>query len=288
MSSQAMVLTSGVQTRSIAPDVATVMQLAEVMYKGGLAGQGCSRPEHMAVKIIAGAEVGLRPIQAANNIMIVNGRTTIYGDGALALVRASGMLDAIEEVIEGDGPDAVAVCRVKRKGEPNVREFRFSVEDAVRAELWGKKGPWSAYPKRMLMWRARSWALRDVFGDVLAGLLIYEEQIDAAPESRPTVTTAPIAALLPATPVDDAVVVVSDQTLAKIVEARREWIKTLGISPDNTEAVKIEWQGKLHFYGVDSATKLSQADGDRLLAELIEAGKPTPAVETADPPSLAG
>jgi hypothetical protein len=54
------------------------------------------------------------------------------------------------------------------------------VADAKRAGVWGKAGPWTQYPKRMLGIRARSFALRDVFPDVLGGLDIREEVEDSA------------------------------------------------------------------------------------------------------------
>jgi hypothetical protein len=64
-------------------------------------------------------------------------------------------------------------------------ESRFSVEDAKRAGLWGKQGPWTAYPKRMLSMRARGFAIRDCFADVLKGLITAEEAQDY-PSDKPT------------------------------------------------------------------------------------------------------
>ena len=54
----------------------------------------------------------------------------------------------------------------------------FTVGDAIRAGLWKKAGPWTMYPKRMLQMRARSFALRDAFPDVLRGLVATEEVED--------------------------------------------------------------------------------------------------------------
>jgi len=50
----------------------------------------------------------------------------------------------------------------------------FSVQDAMRAHLWGNahRRVWLEYPKRMLMARARAYALRDGFADCLMGLSI--------------------------------------------------------------------------------------------------------------------
>jgi len=78
----------------------------------------------------------------------------------------------------------VALCRVVRRGDPEPKIGRFSVADAKTAKLWGKTGskgeptPWVTYPDRMLKMRARAFALRDAFADVLKGLGIAEEMRD--------------------------------------------------------------------------------------------------------------
>jgi hypothetical protein len=102
----------------------------------------------------------------------------VYGDAAMALVQASPVCEDVEEYFEDEGtPNPVAVCVAKRKGRKPVT-VRFSVEDAKRAGLWGKQGPWSAYPKRMMQMRARGFALRDAFPDVLKGMITAEEAQD--------------------------------------------------------------------------------------------------------------
>jgi len=78
----------------------------------------------------------------------------------------------------------------KRKGRKPV-ETRFSVEDAKRAGLWGKGGPWTAYPKRMLQMRARGFALRDAFPDVLKGMISVEEAQDYPDEAKPMPVAKP-------------------------------------------------------------------------------------------------
>ena len=77
----------------------------------------------------------------------------------------------------------MAVCVARRKGRAPVT-VRFSVEDAKRAGLWGKQGPWQAYPKRMLQMRARGFALRDAYPDVLKGLISVEEAQDYPEETK--------------------------------------------------------------------------------------------------------
>lgn len=133
-----------------------------------------------------GAELGLKPLQALQNLAIINGRPSLWGDAVLALVRGS---PACEWVIEEDNGDT-ATCRVKRRGEPE-QSRSFSMHDAKAAGLAGKQGPWTQYPKRMRQMRARAFALRDVFPDVLRGLPIAEEVQDTP---LPGAAPAPVAA----------------------------------------------------------------------------------------------
>lgn len=135
------------------------------------------------VAMQAGAEIGLSPMQSIQNIAVINGKPGIYGPAALALVEASGKLEDIDEGWEGEGDKRVAVVTLKRVGR-KARTFQFSVADAVRAGLWKKQGPWTQYPDRMLLARARGFALRDVFPDVLLGCAhTIEELTDGGAES---------------------------------------------------------------------------------------------------------
>src|SRR3546814_3344335 len=49
------------------------------------------------------------------------------------------------------------------------------MDDAKKAGFAGKQGPWSQYPQRVRQMRARAWAIRDGFADVLKGIGIAEE-----------------------------------------------------------------------------------------------------------------
>lgn len=128
--------------------------------------------------IQAGLELGIRPIQALSGMMIVNGRVSVWGDLALALILASGEVEEFKERSASDAAKAgEGFCRIKRRGHDAV-EVRFSREDAGKAGLQGKSGPWSNYEGRMLQMRPRSWCIRDTFADILKGLSIVEEVRD--------------------------------------------------------------------------------------------------------------
>ena len=137
------------------------------------------RPGNCLIAIQWGAELGLKPLQAMQNLAIINGRPSLWGDAVIALVRASPLC---EFVIETETPTA-STCTVKRRGEPE-QSRTFTDEDAQKAGLKGKAGPWTQFPKRMRQMRARAFALRDVFPDVLRGLPVAEEIMDAPPTER--------------------------------------------------------------------------------------------------------
>jgi len=135
------------------------------------------KPENCLIAMQWGHEVGLKSMQAIQNIAVINGRPALWGDAVIALVRNSPLCEFVAENDDGH----TATCRVKRRGEPEqVRTF--GMDDAKSAGLLGKQGPWSSYPKRMRQMRARAFALRDVFADVLRGLPVAEEVMDIPTE----------------------------------------------------------------------------------------------------------
>lgn len=136
------------------------------------------KPASCMLAIQAGAEIGLAPLQALQSIAVVNGRPAVFGDAALAVVKASPVCEYVIEQVEGDGEQMVATCTAQRRGYPQPTVVKFTVADAKKAGLWGKSGPWTQYPKRMLQMRARGFALRDAFPDVLKGLVTAEEAQD--------------------------------------------------------------------------------------------------------------
>lgn len=168
-------------------------ELSEMVAQSGFAPEDYrGKPQDCLMAMMAGNEVGLGPMASLQNIAVINGRPSIWGDAALALVKSSADFEWIKEWI--DDESQTAYCKVKRRGEdPVVRSFSW--EDAKRAGLAGKKGPWQTYPKRMMQMRARSWAIRDVWPHVLKGLSIAEEASDVPKKERdvsPT-NTAPAA-----------------------------------------------------------------------------------------------
>lgn len=135
------------------------------------------KPEMTMAAIIRGMEIGLAPMQALSNIAVINGRASIWGDALPALMQRAG--HHLDVDMQGEGDNLTAVATLTRGDTGKVIVRTFSVQDAKKASLWGKAGPWQAYPARMLQMRARSLACRDGAADALMGLQVAEEMRDA-------------------------------------------------------------------------------------------------------------
>lgn len=134
------------------------------------------KPNDIFVAMCKGDELGLAPLASLEAIRLINDKPCIYGDAAMALVLNSPKCEYVHETF--DEVSMTATCRAKREGHPE-KVYTFSKEDAILAKLWNKPhSVWVTYPTRMLIFRARGFALRDKFADVLKGLIIYEEAID--------------------------------------------------------------------------------------------------------------
>jgi len=166
---------------------------ARVVAGSRLAPRGLESAEAVFVAVETGLELGFSPIQALSSIAVVNGRATLLGMAAKALVLGSGVCErwteeALHVTVEEEEhlPDGVFGFRVrsKRVGLEDWTESTFTLADARRAGLWPGKADsnWAKYPARMLKMRAVGFVARDLYPDVLKGLHLAEEMEGTEPE----------------------------------------------------------------------------------------------------------
>src|SRR3990167_6771832 len=87
-------LEAGARPQPIIPtNIEQVYRLADAVSKSGMAPRGMEKPETITIAIMHGLEIGLTPLQALQRIAVINGRPAIWGDGAMGLVRASGLCE---------------------------------------------------------------------------------------------------------------------------------------------------------------------------------------------------
>jgi hypothetical protein len=165
-------------------------QLAMELSKSGVIPKCFTgRPTDLFVAMSMGYQLGLSIEQSIQDIAVINGRPVIWGDGLLAVVmKHPDFVDIIEEPILNGSIVAAFKCTVKRRGRADKVSV-FSLDDATRAGLLQKPGPWKQYPARMLKMRARSFACRDAFPDALRGIKIAEEVSDYIDAEFTTQTT---------------------------------------------------------------------------------------------------
>lgn len=164
---------------------------AKAVLDSGMAPRSFDTPQKILVAVQMGMEIGLSPMSALQNIAVINGKPTIYGDAVPGVCNATGLVENCKDETVGVADTDTWGYRVtvQRKGRADPVVRTFTVKDAKRASLWGKTGPWSQYPDRMLLMRARTFALRDAFPDALRGLPTYEESRDH-PQTEKNVTAS--------------------------------------------------------------------------------------------------
>lgn len=138
---------------------------------------------------------GMDPIVCIRQCCIVNGSLSIWGELPLGIVKKSGKLESIREIVYdsqyheicvdnknlGEEPWG-ATCIIKMQGI-EVIERSFTRVDAERANLW-TKNIWRLYPKRMLQMRARGWALKDAAPEIISGISILEYDHGTIPDAN--------------------------------------------------------------------------------------------------------
>ena len=173
--------TNSKNTFSIVPaNLTEAMNFAELISKSSFCPSSFKdKGGDVLIAMQMGSELGLSPMQAIQNISVINGRPALWGDAALAVVIGSPNYISHREWTEGsiENNNMVAYCAITRK---NSEEYikSFSMDDAKKAGLWDKTGPWKQYPSRMLQLRARAFAIRDKFADALRGINVAEEVQD--------------------------------------------------------------------------------------------------------------
>lgn len=155
-------------------------KVAEKMAKSALTPKDYyGKPNDIFIAFAKGYQLGIPLEQCLESIAVINGRASIWGDAALAVVMSNPQFEYIDEGFDYDdkGNLTGAYCRIKRRGLPE-RIVPFTIQQAAKAKLLEKPGPWTQYRERMLQLRARGFALRDLFPDSLKGLIFAEEARD--------------------------------------------------------------------------------------------------------------
>lgn len=195
-----------------------VQRLAKMAVASGLAPRGWNDDDATAAakataSIMHGLECGVPPMQALQNIAVINGRTVMWGELLVAVLLSHGF--KVKMWIDGEGDNRKGNARLTRP-DGEVTEAQFSVRQAKQARLWderekvrkkGKNGEfydalndsaWFRFPDDMLEWKALGRANRRGGSDATRGLMLRQDMDE--PQEMRDITPAPAALELPDIP----------------------------------------------------------------------------------------
>lgn len=163
-------------------------RLASRLSKSGLVPSAMrDNPDAVLAAMLLSIEMGVPVVQGISNIAVVNGRASIWGELATAVIRSSGLCEYLgAPEFSGSGASLKVTVTGKRKGDKGVVAFSYSMEDAKLAGH-DKKDTYQKNPKDMIMWKALHRLYKFLWPDVLKGCHIKEvmdtePMIDVTPE----------------------------------------------------------------------------------------------------------
>lgn len=128
------------------------------------------KPADLAIAISMGNEVGMHWTHAIQSIAVINGRPSLWGDGALAVVQSHR---DYEWHSYNESTDACGVAIFKRKGHEPER-VEFTLEDARKAGLLNKD-TYKQHQGQMLLRRAAARCMARKFADALRGMGLADD-----------------------------------------------------------------------------------------------------------------
>jgi hypothetical protein len=105
------------------------------------------------VKILAGRELGLSPLQAMTDIYIVNGKIAIQAKVIASLIKKSKKYDY--HIDKWDNDECIISFFQINGNKEKIGESSFTIKDAAKAGIVNKDS-WRNYPRNMLFARAIS------------------------------------------------------------------------------------------------------------------------------------
>lgn len=175
---------SEIKSMAIVPDVLVEpMALSEVFYKSGMFTDIKSQAQAM-VKILAGRELGLAPLESMTNIYIVNGKVALQAKIIGSLIKKSPKYDyTIDELT--DQSCTITFYSKLLQGVKEIGKSTFTIKDAAKAGIVNKD-VWQKYPRNLLFARALSNGARWYTADVFCGYTA--EEIEKTAEATSVIT----------------------------------------------------------------------------------------------------
>lgn len=144
------------------------------------------KPGDIAAAILAGSELGLKPMATLKSIDIIQGTPALRAHAMRAVVQQQG--HDIELV---ESTDTLCRMRGRRKGSEAWQEVEWTIDRARLMGLLGKD-QWKKNPKGMLVARATGELSRLIASDALHGMAYVSEELEGTVHGELVPARAPL------------------------------------------------------------------------------------------------
>lgn len=185
-----------------AEEAKVISNLAVSIAKTSFAGKLRGQPEEVTAVILAGHELGLKPMASLKSMDVIQGTPALRAHAMRALVISHGHK---VQLVESTPEKCVYRGRRKDDGDDDWQTVTWDLNRARGLELLGKP-EWKKQPQTMLVARATGELCRLIAPDVLHGLPYVAEELEGTVHAEVVPTRAPlsIATLTAPQPADDA------------------------------------------------------------------------------------
>lgn len=166
------------EAKSLATTLSAARTIPEALQKA---------PADVLAIVMAGAELGLAPMQSLRALVLIKGKPTLSADAMGALVKSRR--DVCEWLVLESSDATRATYATKRVGDPKPTSLSFTLEEAKTAGLNGDN--WRKFPAAMLRARALSAICRAVYPDLILGVYDPDELAEARDVTPPPDASPP-------------------------------------------------------------------------------------------------
>lgn len=160
-----------VQTIPSPAEWKNIFEMASALVPTGFLPDSIKTPAQAAAVMLKGRELGIPPMYALSNIVVIKGKPTCGAELMLALIYRDHGDTAIQFP---ESTNQKCTIAYRRRGWDKPLTYSFTIQDAQAAGL--ASGPtWKNYPAAMLRARCISAVARMAFADSIGGMYGYEE-----------------------------------------------------------------------------------------------------------------
>ena len=134
-------------------------RIANMMAKSDMVPKGYKdKPQDVLIALEMGRQLNLAPLQAIQNIAVINGKPALYGDAVLAVCSGHPDFEDISETPMKDKDQKTIgyTCAVKRETSVNCHTFFYNRASTSGRLVGETRARGLLYPEKLIKMRART------------------------------------------------------------------------------------------------------------------------------------